>query len=35
MVTNGADEINNIIREHIKQYNREVNILIIGTIYFM
>lgn len=27
-----ADEINNIIREHIEQYNREVKFVNIGTL---
>ena len=32
MVTIWADEISNIIREHIEQYNREVEVVNTGTV---
>lgn len=32
MVTIRADEISNIIRERIEQYNREVKVLNTGTV---
>src|SRR3954470_3700110 len=32
MIPIRADEISNIIRERIKQYNREVNIVNMGTV---
>ena len=32
MVTIWADEISNIIREHIEQYNREVKVVYTGTV---
>ena len=32
MVTIWADEISNIIREHIEQYNREVKVVNTGTV---
>jgi F0F1-type ATP synthase alpha subunit len=35
MVTLRADEISNIIRERIEQYNREVKVVNIGTVLYV